>query len=214
MSTYSKHFPCPIVVWYEEKPEFEHEKVVYRDLNALEPLQTFLAKLKGVSDSDGRIGQTYNYSFDAQRFCKKVFTQEATFDEDETVFWLDADTITQKDIPFGFLEGLVKSVPFAYLGRKKTYTETGFLGFNTKHPDFPKFRSRYQSAYTSGRIFGNTRAWHDCIAFDMAREGIAGNNLNTTTLQAMDHVFPHTVLGPYITHNKGPARKLKAYGGA
>lgn len=208
LESYVKHWPCKIMVWYEERPDFEHELVEYRDIREIESLNRFLEKLKSVPDSDGIINGRYNYNFDAKKFCKKVFVQEASFDLSEKVFWLDSDTVTNFDIPAGFLNGLVESLPFAYLGRSKTYTETGFLGFNVQHKDFKTFRENYVTAYTKGRIFTQRKAWHDCIAFDMARGSIKGNDLNKDTpFQGLDHCWPHTVLGKYITHNKGPVRK-------
>lgn len=208
LETFVKHWPCKILVWYEEKPDFEHELIEYRNLLELDSLKRFLEKLKSVSDSDGMINGRYNYNFDARKFCKKVFAQEASFDEDDKVFWLDADTVTTNDIPADFLSGLVEGVPFAYLGRSKSYTETGFLGFNVQHKDFSAFRENYVIAYTKGRIFSQPKAWHDCIAFDMARGEIKGNDLNKDTkYQGLDHCWPHTVLGQYIIHNKGPVRK-------
>lgn len=208
LESYVKHWPCKILVWYEEKPDFEHELVEYRDLNDLDSLTAFLYRLESVADSDGIINGRYNYNFDARKFCKKVFAQEASFDLDSAVFWLDADTVTQRDIPEAFLRSLVEGFPFCYLGRSRSYTETGFLGFNTTHKDFAAFRASYIAAYTKGRIFAQTRAWHDCIAFDMARGVIQGNDLNKRTQhQGLDHCWPHTVLGEYVIHNKGPARK-------
>lgn len=207
LKSYIKHWPCKILVWYEEKPDFEHELVEYRDLNELQSLNKFLERLESVPDSDGIINGRYNYNFDARKFCKKVFCQEASFDLDEKVFWLDADTVSFGDVPVAFLEDLVAEVPFSYLGRAKTYTETGFLGFNTKHKDFAEFRNRYQRAYTSGRIFSE-KAWHDCIAFDIARGSIKGNDLNKDTpYQGLDHCWPHTVLNQFLIHKKGPVRK-------
>ena len=208
LESYVKHWPCKILVWYEEKPDFEHELVEYRNLLELEDLDRFLHRLESVSDSDGFVNGRYNYNFDARKFCRKVFAQDASFDLDSEVFWLDADTVTHQYIPESFLRTLVEGVPFCYLGRARSYTETGFLGFNTQHKCFPAFRANYVTAYTKGRIFSQPRAWHDCIAFDMARGAIQGNDLNKDTpYQGLDHCWPHTVLGQYITHNKGPARK-------
>lgn len=211
LETYVKFWPCPILVWYEEKPDFEHPLVEYRSLFE-DPLRKFLNRLENMADTDGFINGRYNYNFDAKKFCRKVFAQEASFHLDDKIFWLDADTVTLKPIPASFLAGLVESFPLAYLGRRNSYTETGFLGFNTRHPDFQRFRDNYVIAYTKGRIFQHPRAWHDCIAFDMAREGIRGNDLNAKTpYQGLDHCWPHTVLGEYIQHNKGPARKDALY---
>lgn len=214
LESYVEHWPCKILAWYEgEKPDFEHELIEYRNLLEIESLEKFLKKLESVPDSDGVIDGRYNYNFDAKKFCRKVFAQDSSFDLDEKIFWLDADSVTFEHLDPSFLGGLVEDFPFAYLGRKKSYTETGFIGFNTRHQDFQEFRKHYMTAYTQGRIFQNQTAWHDCIAFDMAREGIKGNDLNKgTPYQGLDHCFPYTVLAKYIVHNKGPRRKMEAYG--
>jgi hypothetical protein len=206
LETFVKHWPCRLIVFYEVKPEFEHPLVEYRYLYDIEGIRAFLEKLMSVDGADGRINGTYSYTFDASRFCRKVFSVDSVFDEDGLVFWLDADTKTLKDIPREFLESLLYGLPFCYLGRERFRTETGFIGFNTTHPDFKGFRDKYRPTYTSGE-FINLPAWEDTAVFDHARKGIVGNNLNKTALQGIDHCFPHTVLGEYIEHYKG-RRKL------
>lgn len=196
-----KHWPCDFVVFYEEKPDFKNHRINYRNLFDIPGIEKFLERLKG-TDATGRIDGQYDYRFDAYRFSKKVFAMDAVFDEDPKVFWLDADTMTLKDIPIDFLRGLIRGVPFCYLGRKNYRTETGFLGFNTYHDDFYLFRSRYLATYTSG-AFMSLKAWEDTAIFDHARGDIKGNDLNTSALQGIDHCWPHTVLGEYIEHYKG-----------
>ena len=196
-----KHWPCKFVVFYEEKPDYEHLRIEYRDLFGIPGINDFLDRIDG-TDASGKINDKYDYRFDAFKFSRKVFCMEAVFDEDPEVFWLDADTLTKKDIPIDFLRGLVKDYPFCYIGRDRFRTETGFLGFNTSHKDFPLFRGRYLSTYTSGKFF-DLQAWEDTAVFDYARGRIGGNNLNKTALQGIDHPFPHTILGEYIEHYKG-----------
>lgn len=148
----------------------------------------------------------YDFRFDANKFCRKVFAQDAVFDEDQHVFWFDADCILKKPIPSELLVLLVE-LPFAYLGRSgaATYTETGWLGFNTQHPDFNAFRAKYLPYFTTGRIFSQLKGWHDCIAFDYAREGITGNNL-TPRGSAMNNVIQDSAMGKYVAHLKGPRK--------
>lgn len=201
------NWPCRFIVYYEQKPAFESPNIEYRDLLGIPGIRPFLEKLNSVDGADGRINGHYDYRFDVSRFCRKVFCMDDAFDEDDEVFWLDADTITHKAIPLEFLKGLLAGVPFCYLGREKYRTETGFLGFNTSHPDFGAFRGRYLSTYTTGE-FMQLEAWEDTAVFDHARGDIKGNNLNNTELQGIDHCWPHTVLGEYIEHYKG-ARKFR-----
>lgn len=206
LETFVKHWPINMVCYYEELPDFQHERIEYRPLMEIDGVSEFLEKAKRVPNSDGKTPEGYNYNWDAQKFCRKVFAQDAAFDLDDEVFWLDADVVSFRDVPREFLDGLIKGVPFCYLGRKDFYTETGFLGFNRKGKGFSEFRARYLPAFTTGKIFEQSQGWHDCIAFDEARKGIQGNNLSPKG-RAADHVLLTSPIGHYIDHLKGPKRK-------
>jgi hypothetical protein len=199
-----RSFPGRVVAFYEEKPDFDDPKVELRDWFQIPGAAIYLEKIKRVFGANGKGSGQYDFRYDANKFCRKVFAQEAVFDEDEIVFWIDADCLFHEPIPEELLTGLVKDVPFAYMGRTgyKAYTETGFMGFNTKHPDFPAFRAKYLAYYTSGKIFSQLLGWHDCIAFDHAREGIKGNNLSPGG-QLMGSVIHLTPLSRYMDHLKG-----------
>ena len=205
LDTLARYFPGKIVAYIEEPLQFYG--VETRDLFSIPGLKAYLERIKRVAGSDGQVG-SYNYEWDASKFCRKVFAQDAVFSEDQEVFWFDADTYLLKPIPQEFLLKLLSGVPFCYMGRKN-YTETGFIGFNTMHPRFREFRSRYLSYFTSGRIFQNTKGWHDCIAFDEARKGITGNDL--TKGETMGHVLIKSCLAEFMDHMKGPKRKALGY---
>ena len=167
-----------------------------------------MERLKNVAGSDGRGSGHYDFRYDASRFCRKVFVQDAVFDEADLVFWFDADTVVKQAIPEAFLRKLLAGHCVTYLGRKRSYSETGFVGFNTAHEDFPMFRSRYLSYFTSGRIFEQLKGWHDCIAFDRARGGLAGNNLSPNG-KDYHQVIQDSCLAQYVDHHKGN-RKFRA----
>lgn len=211
LQTLAEFFPGKVVAYYEERPDFEHPNVELRDFFSIPGASEYLERIKRVAGSDG-FCPAYNFNYDASKFCRKVFAQDACFDEDSEVFWIDADSVALKPIPADFLSNLVASHPFCYLGRKGpgSYTETGFVGFNTKHEKFAQFRSKYLSYFTTGKIFSNRRGWHDCIAFDIAREGIEGKNLSPGGT-GMIHVLIQSVLAPYLDHLKGPRRKDLGY---
>lgn len=206
------NWPCKFIVYYEQKPEFESPQIEYRYLYDIDGIRQFLEKLNSVDGADGLIEGKYDYRFDVSRFCRKVFCMDALFGETDKLFWLDADTLTHKKIPEVFLDGLLDAVPFCYLGRDRFRTETGFLGFNTEHDQFGLFRSRYLPTYTSGK-FMQLDAWEDTAIFDFARGRIPGNNLNKSSLQGIDHCWPHTVLGEYIEHFKGRRKFVLGNGG-
>jgi hypothetical protein len=207
LETLSEHFPGKIVA-YLEAEEAPIDRVEYRDFNAIPGVKEFLERISGMPGTDGKGPHGYDYRYDANKFCRKVFAQDACFDEDQYVFWFDADCIVQQPIPERFLKDLVE-LPIAYLGRKgeMAYTETGWLGFNTKAEGFKEFRAKYLSYFTTGRIFAQLKGWHDCIAFDYAREGIQGRNLSPNA-SGVQQVVIDSVLAPYLVHLKGP-RKYK-----
>lgn len=200
LQTYVKYWPIKLIVFYEERPDFEHPLIEYRNFYDI-PETSVLEKI-GLRANTPR-----DYRFNAYKFSRKVFAQNALFDEADKLFWIDADCVCLETITEEFLGNLLKDFPFCYLGRSN-YTETGFLGFNTKHPDFSKFRSLYLAQYTQGLIF-KQREWHDCIAFDVARTGIKGRRL--TNGSTMEHVFLTSPLAPYLDHLKGPKRKKLGY---
>jgi hypothetical protein len=210
LETFSKHWPCKLIAYYEVKPDFEHEKIEYRDFFQIPGVEKYLKEIEKVPGSDGHTEKGYDYRFNASKFCRKVFAQNSVFDESKRIFFIGSDVHTHRDIPSEFLVGLVTDYPFAYLGRMNTWTETDFLGFNTHHPEFARFRERYLSLFTTGRIFQRTDGWHDCFVFDMAREGIKGNNISPNG-KDVDHVFVESILGKYMDHLKGPTRKKLGY---
>jgi len=208
LATLSRHWPGRIVAFYEEAAplhDFPY-RVELRGFYAIPGVNEYLTKLKRHPGSDGTGPQGYDFRYDAAKFCRKVFAQDAVFDEDQYVYWIDADCVIQKDIPEQLLKSLLVK-PFCYLGRKgqDAYTETGILGFNTKHSMFPQFRKKYLSYFTTGKIFSQLKGWHDCIAFDYARQGIDGNNL-TPHVSGNVQVIQDSPLGKYMVHLKGPRK--------
>jgi hypothetical protein len=207
LETLTQYFPGKVVAYLEG--EVEVPGVEVKDFWAIPGVSEYLEKIKRVAGSDGTGGKDkYDYRYDASKFCRKVFAQDQAFDLGPEVFWFDADCVVLKTIPGMFLRGLIQGVPFAYLGRK-TYTETGWLGFNTAHEKFKDFRAKYLSCFLSGRIFQMSE-WHDCYAFDYARQGIKGNDL-TPGSKGTEHVLLKSVLANYMDHCKGPKRKALGY---
>lgn len=199
-----QHFPGRIIAYFEELPDYQHERIEYRALMQIPGLPEFLERVKKIDGADGKTDGKYDFRYNANAFCRKVFAQDAAFDEAQYVYWFDSDSYALQALSWEWLESLVKDFPFAYLGRKgpQTYTETGFIAFNTKHPDFQKFRSNYLSYFTTGRIFSQLKGWHDCIAFDHAREGINGHNLSPQG-QGFTNVIVESKIGKHIFHAKG-----------
>jgi hypothetical protein len=109
-------FPGKIVAFWETKPDIEG--IDLRDFNQIPGVSEYLERLKRHPGADGQGPNGYDYRYDANKFCRKVFAQDAVFDEDRFVFWIDADCIALQPMPEKFMEALLSDVPFCYLGRK------------------------------------------------------------------------------------------------
>lgn len=203
LESYVNYWSIPINVYHESKPEFRHPLITYKRLDKIKlPKGTARDYIYSV-----RHLHPTSYNDDVSKFCRKVFVQ---YDNQKgKVFWIDADTVCDKKMPSEFLENLFKGSPLAYFGRP-SHTETGFVGFDHDHPKSKRFMDEYIDVYMSGNIF-NLKYWHDCGAFDHAREicGIEGNNLTPDSARGL-HVIVQSELGKYIDHCKG-SRKNQGF---
>jgi len=223
LQTFVENWPCKIIAYYEEKePDFKHPNIEYRPFFLIPGVVGFLEYLMSIPQANGVVTQNgkerYNYNYDIWKFCRKMFAQyDVLGSEKGKVFWLDNDVITKKPVPEEFLEELFYdyseddrreySEALVYLGRKGFHSETGFVGFDTEHKDFPKFLDRYIKVLKQGIIFSLPR-WHDCEAFDWAREG-KGKDLSPFWKQGDPlGVWNKTVLNEYMDHFKGQRKYL------
>jgi hypothetical protein len=143
-----------------------------------------------------------NYLFDAQRFCHKVYAMLDAFESRHRyVVWIDADTVFKRRLGQKFLINLLSGKMCAYLGRQGSYTETGFLVFDTHHSDFSEFKKRLRDLYDKRYLF-MLDYWIDCLAIDAAMLGLSGNNL-TPGATGMVNVFTQSPISDYIDHDKG-----------
>jgi hypothetical protein len=150
----------------------------------------------------------YSFRFDAYKFCRMVFTMRnaAYLCEKEYMVWLDGDTVIQKAIPTGFEQrALPDDCQYAFLGRPKKYTETGFLVFRI--PEALPLLDAWANFYTRGTFLRESE-WHSAWLFDRARErtpDIRGHNL---TPDGHGHPIHQCWVGTIFDHCKGN-RKLK-----
>jgi len=211
-----ENWPTKLIVYSEFPLEIDSDKVEVRDFFSIPGTEAFYQYLREVPVTHGKIGNGYNYNFDAWKFTRKVFAQYDVLKEaDDKVFWLDADCVIQKPVPDSFLQGLFDGKALVYLGRTGFYTETGFVGFDPKAEDFPAFLDKYINCLRLGILF-KLKRWHDCEAFDWARleSGVSAKNLSPwfkipdngkMTIEELD-VVGRSVIGEYIRHDKGPRK--------
>jgi len=205
IESFLKHWPDNIkmAVYVEDDISLTDSRLDVRNLHDC---------CQGLVEFKSRHGNNLHHSkwrHDSVRFANKVFAiaHAATTTDDDMVVWMDADTITFKDVDSGFLDKLLP--PTYYLSclmRKSHYTETGFVAYRTSHPRNSEFMSRLRGLYETDELF-KLPEWHDCAAFDHVRiamesEGILHcYNLNTTFNEK--HPFINSILGEYFDHLKG-----------
>jgi hypothetical protein len=212
LESFVKFWPCKVIVYYESLPDFQHEKVEYKNLFDLVDLKNFLTigpRLVGEHAFKGDLEGGYNYNFDAWKFCRKSFVQfDALKNHQGKVLWLDADTVTRKKVTKGWIDGIYSDAGLVVLDRAGFHCESGFVGFDTEAPGFGDFLAKYIEVYRKGVLFTLER-WHDCAAIDWARafKLVKEKNLSPFWKAGDDlSVWDKSVLQEVMTHNKG-ARK-------
>jgi len=196
-----KHFPCPITVYYEdEKPDFEHEKITYKPLFEVEGCTQFLGVMATLPIFSGIINGKRNYRFDIFKFARKCFAQfDAASDKDDLLFWVDADTVWEKDISTDVLHDMLDDTFMAYLGRPDWHSCASFIGWNLEHVRSDEFWHAYFDTLMSGKVF-LFEEWHDCFILDVLRRVLdipqknlaEGIKLGNGPVNVFDHVFKGT----------------------
>lgn len=219
LESWKENWPGKIVAYTEAHHLLDG--VEERPFFSIQGTVPFFQYIQNLPLAHGKTEKGYDYNKDAWKFTRKVFAQwDVLKDYEGIVYWLDADVKVRKPVPRSFLEEVFEDKPLVYLGREGFYTETGVIGFDTRKPKFKEFLDYYINCYRSGAIFTLPR-WHDCQAFDWAREmsGIEGKNLTdywkipegqekvVMTLKELN-VFNRSVFGEYLKHYKGN-RKTK-----
>tara|TARA_E500000178_G_scaffold212499_1_gene209712 strand:- start:3899 stop:4816 length:918 start_codon:yes stop_codon:yes gene_type:complete len=233
IESHIKHWPDDVrlYVYYEkQKPDLQHEKIVYVDLEKENPdLVAFktrhkndpvangevteipggVRRLPGAGDKDRGKG---SFLWDAVRFSHKSFAvAHAVKNIDvDYVLWLDADTFTFRPISKEFVVGLLPENKLVnYLGRV-TYPECGWVCYNRRHKKIDEFIDTWIDLYKSDKIFQEVE-WHDSYIFWQVLNRVAkdeGEDIGQGAGVKGLHVFVNSVLGDYIDHMKGK-RKIK-----
>ena len=171
-----------------------------------------------IKDNDKtKIKARHDFRFNAIRFSYKPFAIHQCLEylpETTThLIWTDADLRCKKKFsPSDLIEFLPASDELmSYLGRKDSYSECGFLGFNLKHNQTKSYINRMIQIYESGEIFAYEQ-WHDSFIWDQVR--IDFENRKNCTFKNIsgegaekEHVYKNTNLDIFFDHLKGPRRK-------
>ena len=206
-------------IFYEEtRPSENSERFVYHNfLTEVPELISFKERHQNNAKRMGRQKDgEYQYRTDAVRFAHKVFALTqcglSLMNQADVLFWVDADTVTLRDIPAEFLETMLPAdVYTSYLGRVHTYSECGFVGYNLAHESNKEFMSFWRQLYLDDSLF-QLPEWHDSFVYDLIRKTFEDKGKFTSfDIAAADppsnHPFINSVLGKYMDHLKGDERK-------
>lgn len=164
-----------------------------------------------------KINFTPDYRYDAIRFSFKPFSIHQALnylpENLDYLIWTDADLRCKKNFEASdMLEFMPNSEEvMSYLGRKDSYSECGFLGFNMKNKNTKNYIQRVVNIYQTGEIF-SLNQWHDSYIWDYVRKeyeksndskfkDISGEGFN------YEHVYIKSGLDKYFDHLKGPRKK-------
>lgn len=155
-----------------------------------------------------------------RRFSHKVFAvTSARRQLSEWLLWIDADVEFHAPLTRDLLADICPvNACLSFLGRRDfPWSECGFVAYKVSDPKVRALLADMRLVYTSGELFTLPRdRWHDSAVFDICRlrSGIPeSEQCNLSAGVRGREVWEHTLLQQFARHNKGPARKLRVYGG-
>lgn len=178
-------------------------------------VDTFKAEHGRVPERNGMINGRYQYIFDSVKFCHKVgaLTDFALSKTDGVVIWLDADTFTHADVTGLWLESLFpQNAYLAWLDRRNSHPECGFVMFRPSHPYHASFMERFRQVYTSGEIFGLPET-HDSyvLQYIVTKKVLSGKIPAPASLSGEARNWHHPLcagpLGQCMDHAKGQRKE-------
>tara|TARA_B100001093_G_C26853645_1_gene1026310 strand:- start:1890 stop:2702 length:813 start_codon:yes stop_codon:yes gene_type:complete len=146
----------------------------------------------------------YDYEFDAVRFCHAPFSLIEAYNtiEERYLISIDADVVIREKIPEDFFPSLAQEGCIThYLNRAPhKHMESGFIMWDTQHPDYNAWWEKYKQLYEDDGIFDIYDGWTDCHAFDHVNEGFPSHKIASRQSHEVWAISP---LQKYLTHNKG-----------
>jgi len=224
VDTFLKHWPhhvrLDVFLEGQEVPAGYEAAAQWHDLRDDPEHEEFCAKYAGPEFNHPR-----DFNMMSVKFAHKVFAiTSPQLPIGEWRIWIDADSETIADVTTDWLRSVMPlDKDLAFLGRQGVmrpgqamYTECGFVAYNTESLTVQATLQEMRRIYTSGDLFGlGTHNWHDSYVFDHCRMRLTApsqwHNLSAHCQQDF-HPWPKTVLANVLVHQKGPKRKLAAYG--
>lgn len=154
-----------------------------------------------------------SWRYDIVRFSNKVFAAyDAFYDYDGIGVWLDADAVTYKPIPDGYVQEQLGGAFFAHFKRADWYTETGLWIMDCSHPEKKAFLDTWVNWFESG-AFKTLHEWHDCTTLDATlklflRDGRITTKSLSGEFERVMHPMAKADFARYVCHLKGPRKGM------
>lgn len=212
IDSFVQYWNIPLWVFYQGKKPPEKDGVTYVNLQEDDEYMEFLDQHKDNPFANGFRDGKIDYRYQAVKFCHKVFAETSPYRPDcDQWIWIDADVETFRPVDANFFDlGCPRDYIASYLGRRDWHhSECGFMCYNI--PLANTFLKEFRRTYTSGEIF-TLDEWHDSFVWDVVRGAMVPPFFNLSEGIGGVDVWPHTILGEYMSHAKGPKQKIKTYG--
>lgn len=220
-----EHFPNNVflvVVFEGDVPQEVDPRISYVDIKNDKELAEFKDKFKDNPQANGVVNGSINYRYQAVKFSNKVAAiTSPNIPSSKWRIWVDADVIVTKDIPETFFtEHFTEEddVLFHFIDRDPevwNHCEAGFVAYNTKLEATQDMLQLFRDLYFKPphKVF-ELEEWHDSFVLDWIRKTAGEPNGFKFTNIAEGikefHPWPHTYLGEYMEHLKGPVAKREA----
>ena len=149
------------------------------------------------------------WMWDVVRFSNKVFASyDALHDYQGLALWLDADCITYKRIPKGYVEKMLPQGHYlAMYKRIGTSTETGFVIRDCSNPNHCAFMEMWVR-WLESDAFKTLPQWCDAYLMDLTvrrfeKEGLIRTHSLSGEFDKDMHPMAKTDIARYIDHLKG-----------
>jgi hypothetical protein len=216
--SFAKHWPPSVnLVVYGEQP-CALPRGEFRLLSSIPGCVDFILKHRRTRVYNGLVpmatwkqrefSEGYSYRYDAVKFCRQGFIPLDAMmrTNDDFVCWLDGDVVTFRDVPEGFIEGLMpKGGEVAYLGREPKHPDIAFQLYRVGGDASYGTAYRFREFYTTDTVF-DLPEWHSAYVWKESARVFKGPKLCDLTPGGSGHVWFQSPLGDYLDHLKG-ARK-------
>lgn len=220
LEKFDRHWPKDVSLLCYADKKFDVPRGGWRNLWDVPGCFDFRERHKNSAMANGRLPMEgwrpkdhqrgYTYRHDAVKWAPQaMIPRAALFEGDADILvWLDADVMTNKDVPDNWVDELLGDYDVAYLGRGRYHSEIGFLAFRL--PAAQECVISFSWFYESDEVF-KLPEWHSAYVFDHVRKRLerkTGLKTNNLTPSGYGHVWFQSPLAEYTDHLKGQRKHL------